>query len=174
METIRVLGIDPGLRYTGIALISYNSETKTYQTSECRILQNKATLKSTAAIKYMVEKLEEVSRCPGLWDAEHFVVESPVVNFNPKFQKSCMILVAHIAGAAAALFPLERVVFYQPSQWNKNKNKEQTHQNTQRILGDWMTWGFKQFPKNIKHIEHVLDAASMALYYIQKNYIEDE
>ncbi len=173
MEIVEVIGIDPSLRYTGIAKVTYNSEKNSFKVSDCQVIQNKTTLKSTEAIKHMLESIEDLASAPEFCAASDVVVESPVMPFVQKFQGSSMIMVAHIAGGAASLFGLDRVKLYQPAQWNRRKKKEETHKNTQEILGNWNTWGFRVVPKNKAHVEHVLDAASMALYHIQQQYIEE-
>lgn len=172
METIEVIGVDPSLRFTGIGKISYNTETKNIKVSGCQVIQNKTTLKGTDAISGMLGKIEDIASEPVYLDAKDVIVESPVMPFNAKFQASSMISVAHIAGGAAVLFGHDRVKLYRPTEWNRARKKEKTHFITQQILGPWETWNWVIAAKRKDHIEHVLDAVSMALWYLQENYVD--
>lgn len=173
METIEVIGVDPSLRFTGIGKVSYNTETKKIKVSGCQVIQNKTTLKGTAAIAHMLQGIEDLAGDAEFLDSEHVIVESPVMPFHNKFQGSSMISVAHIAGGAAALFGIDRVKLYRPTEWNRAKKKEKTHFITQQVLGPWETWTWRVAAKRKDHIEHVLDAVSMAFWYIQENFIEE-
>lgn len=172
MEIVEIIGVDPSLRFTGLGKVAYNTETKKIKVSGCQVIQNKTTLKGTDAISHMLEKIENVASEPDYSEAQDVIVESPVMPFHAKFQASSMISVAHIAGGAAALFGVDRVKLYRPTEWNRAKKKEKTHFLTQQILGPWETWTWKIAAKRKDHIEHVLDAVSMALWYLQENYIE--
>lgn len=172
MEIVEIIGIDPSVRFTGIGRVVYNSETKKVTVTGCQVLVNKTTLKGIPAMLNMLQMVEDVASNPDFADAPHVVVESPVMPFYAKFQGSSMISVAHIAGGAAALFGLDRVTMYRPSEWNKTKKKEKTHAVTQEVLGSWDTWGWDKVAKRKDQVEHVLDAVSMALYHLQKEYID--
>lgn len=172
METVEVIGVDPSLRFTGVAKVTYNTETKDFAVSGCQVLTNKAALKGTEAIAYMLELVEGVASEPEFLEAEDVVVESPVMPFHAKFQGSSMISVAHIAGGAAALFGIDRVKLYRPTEWNRAKKKEVTHFNTQQLLGPWETWRWRFAVRRKDQVEHVLDAVSMALWYIKEKYID--
>jgi len=172
METVEIVAIDPSLRFTGISKVSYNTETEKFKVSCCQVIKNKDSFKGTKAISYMLEQLSEAADDPDLLESEIVLVESPIMPFFSKFQGGAMISVAHIAGGAACLFGLDRVKLYRPSEWNRSKKKEVTHFDTQTILGTWETWGWKKSIKHKSQLEHVLDASSMALWYIKTNYIE--
>ncbi len=172
MEIIQVVGVDPSLRFTGIAKVSYNTETAKFSVSCCQVIQNKTTLKGTEAIVEMLNRLEKVAQTPEMQESDIATIESPVVPFNLGFQASSMISVAHIAGGASALFGIEKTKLYRPSEWNRSKKKEVTHALVQQALGSWQTWGWSVVARRKDHIEHVLDAVSMAYYHIQKNFVE--
>ncbi len=172
MEIIEIVGIDPSLRFTGVGKVTYNTETQKINVSGCQVIQNKTTLKGTAAIAEMLERIEHVASQHEYLEAKEVIVESPVMPFNAKFQGSSMISVAHIAGGAAALFGIDRVKMYRPTEWNRAKKKEKTHFLTQEALGSWETWNWSVVAKRKDHIEHVLDAVSMALWHLQEHYLE--
>lgn len=171
-EIIEIIGVDPSLRFTGIGKVTYNSDTKKLSVSGCQVIQGKTTLKGVAKISDMLSQLEDVASEPEFAAAPFVIVESPVMPFNAKFQGSSMISVAHIAGGATALFGCDRVKLFQPSQWNRSKKKDKTHFLTQEILGPWETWRWRIAAKRKDQVEHVLDAVSMALWYLQTNFIE--
>lgn len=171
-EIIEIIGIDPSVRFTGIGKVTYNTETKKIFVSNCQVLVNKTTLKGVPAMMNMLEMLEFAASEPQYAEAPHVVVESPVMPFYAKFQGSSMIMVAHIAGGATALFGIDRTTMYRPSEWNKTKKKEKTHSITQELLGSWDTWNWSKVAKRKDQVEHVLDAVSMALYHLQKVYID--
>jgi Holliday junction resolvasome RuvABC endonuclease subunit len=170
-EIVEVIGVDPSVRFTGIAKVIYNTETQKFKVKDCQVLLSKTTLKGTEKLKDMLIKVEESALQSEYDNARHVIVESPVFPFYAKFQPSSMIRVAHIAGGAASIFGIDRVTFYTPSQWNHCKKKEDTHAIIQKILGPWEEWGWKVVCKRADQVEHVLDAASMALYHIQQIYL---
>lgn len=172
METVEVIGVDPSLRFTGIGKVIYNTETKQLKVEGCQVIQNKTTLKGTEAISGMLSRIENVACEPIYLEAGDVIVESPVMPFNAKFQASSMISVAHIAGGAAVLFGNDRVKLFRPTEWNRARKKEKTHFITQQVLGPWETWSWVLAARRKDHIEHVLDAVSMALWYLQEHYIE--
>lgn len=181
MEIVKVLGIDPSLRWTGLSIVEFNTETNEFKVNNCQLITCPVKkFKGLDAINHMIEQLAIAQWQSEFLDCNHVVVESPVMPFNAKFQGGSMISVAHIAGACAAYFGQnknsEKIKLHlvRPGTWNHCKQKEITHKNTQDILGPWEEWGFKKVIKSIAQIEHILDAASMALWYIQKNYLEDE
>jgi Holliday junction resolvasome RuvABC endonuclease subunit len=172
MEIVEIIGIDPSLRFTGVGKVVYNTETKAIKVTGCQVIQNKTTLKGTEAIAGMLDRIEGLASEPIYLEAKHVIVESPIMPFNPKFQASSMISVAHIAGGAAMAFGIDRVKLFRPTEWNKAKNKEKTHFNTQSKVGPWETWSWEVAARRKDHVEHVLDAVSMALWYLQEHYIE--
>lgn len=174
MELIEIIGVDPSLRFTGIGKVTYNTETKKISVSGCQVIQNKTTFKGTQAIAHMLAKIEDVASEPEYAEAEDVIVESPIMPFNVKFQASSMISVAHIAGGAAVLFGIDRVRLFRPTEWNRARKKEQTHFVTQAALGAWDTWQWRVAARRKDQVEHVLDAVSMALWYLQRKYIEIE
>lgn len=172
MEIVEIIGVDPSLRFTGIGKVVYNTDTKKIKVEGCQVIQNKTTLKGTEAISGMLNRIENIASEPIYLEADHVIVESPIMPFNAKFQASSMISVAHIAGGAASMFGLDRVKLFRPTEWNKARKKEKTHFVTQQVLGTWETWSWVLAAKRKDHIEHVLDAVSMALWYLQENYLE--
>lgn len=171
-ETISVLGIDPSLRNSGFALVSYNTETEKWTTGPCGVLSNPQKYTGTTAIKNILEMIQDLKESNIFGKFNDCVIESPPVMFNPKFPASALLPIAHVAGACAVIFGINNVELIYPSQWNKGKNKAKTHAETAKILGDHMTWNFFGKVPDGK-LEHVLDAASIAFWYIKFKYLEE-
>lgn len=172
MEKVQIIGVDPSLRFTGIAKVTYNTETKKFdKPSCCQVIQNRTQLKGTDAILHMLHEIEDLCKEDCYQEFDKAIIESPVMPFNAKFQASSMISVAHITGGAISLFGSKNVKLYRPSEWNRSKKKEVTHRNVQEFLGHHSTWDWRVPARRKDHIEHVLDAVSMAYYYIQTNII---
>jgi len=84
-----------------------------------------------------------------------------------------MSSIAHIAGGAVALLGIEKAHIFQPIEWNRRRKKEVTHAQTIAFLGNPDSWHYEKRVKSEKHMEHILDAASMALWWIKSNYLEE-
>lgn len=106
-------------------------------------------------------------------NADAYLIESPSVIFNKLWSSSTLSLLAHVAGGAAVVFGIEKVYLFRPNEWNKNRKKEVTHNNTIAHLKDPEHWDFCSTLKSDKYIEHVLDAASIALYWLRTQYWEE-
>lgn len=172
MEIVKILGCDPSLRATGLALVEYNTETKKYKVSRCRTLSNPQKYTGKDAILNMLDMIREVAE--EYEDADTIIVESPPVLFNKNWSQGTVASIAHVSGGAAALLGLEKTFLFRPNEWNKNRKKDVTHKNTIEVLGDPDTWGYAQRIKSERKLEHVLDAASMAAFWIKHQYIDEE
>jgi hypothetical protein len=168
METIRVLGIDPSLRNSGMGIVEYNTETEKFSVDSCLLLTNPQSYKGTEAILNMLDMMHEAAEeneCFRKVDA--ICVESPAILFNKNFSGGALISVAHVTGGAAAIFDLEKTHLFRPGDWNKSRKKEVTHRKTVGTLGDPDSWHYLKRVKTQNGIEHILDAVSMALFYIR-------
>jgi len=178
MEKVRVLGVDPSLRNTGIGIVTYNAELpssdpKAFTASECQVLVNPQKYKGTDAILNMLDMIQECSFLPCYQDVDAVIVESPAIMFNKTWSGGTMSSIAHISGGAAALLGLEKVSLFRPNEWNKTRKKDVTHNQTISVLGDPDTWNYHKRVKSQSHMEHILDALSMSLFWIKSNYLDD-
>lgn len=178
METVRILGIDPSLRNTGLAIVSYNTDLpsndpEAFATVHCQVLVNPAKYTGTDAILNMLDMMHAESLKDCYRDVETVIVESPPVMFNKNWSSGTVASIAHISGGAVALFGIEKSRLFRPNEWNKTRKKEITHNQTVGILGDTDRWHYERRVKSEKYMEHILDAASMALWWIKSNYVED-
>lgn len=171
METVSIIGIDPSLRHTGVAMVTYNFETNKIKVSNCFVVNTPQKLKGLEAIKYALTTLEELSQNEVYKEAKQVVLESPPNVFNPKFPAINFIQCGHIVGGAACLFGLERATFCVPNSWNK-RNKENAHKQFLARGGDWQSWHFLGKPYKYS-MEHIIDAACIAWWYLQKEYLDD-
>lgn len=166
---IKVLGIDPSLRATGLGLLCYDKETKNYHVEGGQVLRTPQKITGTEAILYMMDALSKESKKPMYQEADHVLVESPAAIFNKNFSAASLLPVAHIVGGAAMAFGIDKTHLFRPVEWNRSRKKDKTHEKTQEILGDCETWGYEKKVKPA-HQEHILDAISMALWWTQNNY----
>jgi hypothetical protein len=178
MEKVRILGVDPSLRNTGLAIVTYNTELpptdpKAFTTSNCQVLVNPAKYTGTDAILNMLDMLHEESAKECYKDIDTVLVESPPVMFNKNWSGGAIASIAHISGGAVAFFGLEKAHLFRPTEWNKSRKKEVTHNQTIGFLGDPDLWHYEKRVKSEKFMEHILDAASMALWWIKGNYVEE-
>lgn len=178
MEKITILGIDPSLRNTGLAIVTYNTELptsdpKAFVVSNCQVLVNPAKYTGTEAILNMLDMMHEESMKECYRSVETVIVESPAIMFNKKISSSVVAALGHISGGAVALFGIEKSHLFRPNEWNKTRKKEITHNQTVAFLGDADNWLYEKRVKSEKYMEHVLDAASMALWWIKSNYLEE-
>jgi hypothetical protein len=178
MEKIRILGVDPSLRNTGLAIVTYNTELpssdpKAFTTSHCQVLVNPQKYKGTEAILNMLDMINEEGRKDCYREIDTVLVESPPIMFNKSWSGGAVSAIAHISGGAVALFGIEKARLFRPNEWNKCRKKDITHNQTIGFLGDADSWHYEKRVKSDKYMEHVLDAASMALWWIKGNYLED-
>lgn len=171
-ETIRVLGIDPSLRKTGFAVVVFNTETETFSVEACGVAINPQKYTGLAAIDNMLGTIQEIKEDGTFGDYTDCIIECPPAIFNPKFPASSLLPIAHISGGCAIIFDLKKIEMVYPVQWNKRRKKDHSHNETVKILGEPHTWKFFCDVKD-PHMEHVLDAASMALWYIKQKYLEE-
>lgn len=178
MEKVKILGIDPSLRNTGLAVITYNTELspsdpKSFQVSDCQVLINPKKYTSIDAILNMLDMMQTEAEKECYQQPETVLVESPPIMFNKNWSSSVLSNIAHVAGGAAVIFGLEKCHLFQPNQWNKSRKKEVTHNKTIAFLGSPEKWHYQSKVKD-NYMEHVLDAVSMALWWIRSNYVEEE
>jgi len=178
MEILRVLGVDPSLRNTGLSVVTYNTEKSlkdptAFKVEHCQVLVNPQKFTGTEAILNMIDMINDASKLPCYRDVDHVIVESPAAMYNPKFPTSVVAALGHISGAAVALMGIEKGHLYRPSEWNKTRKKDVTYNLTEAFLGEHTSWQFEKPIKSAKLLEHILDATSMALWWIKANYIDE-
>ena len=178
MEVIKILGVDPSLRNTGMAVVEYNTEMdlndpEAYKTMHCQVIVNPQKYKGTDAILNMLDLINEESKKLCYQDVDTVLVESPAILFNKSWAGGAISGMAHIAGGAVAFLGIEKAHLFRPNEWNKTRKKEVTHHNTISLLGDPDKWLYANRVKSEKYMEHILDAASMALWWIKNNYLEE-
>ncbi len=179
MEKVKILGVDPSLRNTGLAVITYNTELsledpKALTVAHCQVLVNPQKYTGTDAILNMLDMIFEESKKLCYHEVDTVLVESPAIMFNSKFPSSAISSIAHISGGAVALLGIEKSHLFRPNEWNKSRKKEVTHNNTIARLGNPELWHYEKMVKSDKFMEHILDAASMALWWIKNTYVEEE
>lgn len=178
MEKVRVLGVDPSLRNTGLVVLTYNTELgiddpKAFVTSHCQVLVNPQKYKGTEAILNMLDMINEESKKNCYQEIDTVIVESPAIMFNKNISSSVVASLAHISGGAVALFGIDKAHLFRPNEWNKTRKKDVTHNNTVALLGSPDDWHYEQRVKSEKYMEHILDASSMCLWWIRSNYDEE-
>jgi hypothetical protein len=178
MEKIKVLGIDPSLRNTGLAIVTYNAnlpsnDPTAFCVSEAQVLVNPQKFTGTDAILNMIDMLHDESLKTCYKEAVDVIVESPPIMFNKTWSGGTISSIAHVSGAAVALFGIEKSRLFRPNEWNKNRKKEITHNQSIGMLGDPDTWDYAKRVKSEKYMEHILDAVSMALWWIKSNYLDE-
>ncbi len=178
MEKVKILGVDPSLRNTGLAVITYNTELPlsdplAFTTTHCQTLVNPAKYTGTDAILNMLDMIYEEAQKECYQEPETVIVESPPVMFNKAWSGGTIASIAHISGGAVALFGIEKSHLFRPNEWNKSRKKEITHNQTIGLLGNSDKWHYENKLKHEKYMEHILDAASMALWWIKSNYVEE-
>lgn len=178
MEIIKILGVDPSLRNTGLAVVSFNTELpvthpEAFKVEHCQVVVNPQKFTGTDAILNMLDMLNDEAKKTCYIDVDGVLVESPPIMFNKNLPSSIVASIAHISGGAAAFFGIEKVRLFRPNEWNKTRKKEVTHTQTMAMLGHSDTWKYEKPVKSQKYMEHILDAASMALWWIKTNYIEE-
>ena len=171
--TVRILGIDPSTRATGMALLSY-TQGEPIKVSHCQTITVPTSFKGKEAILKMMELLQvQYKKVESYQQADQVIIEGPPTIFNPKFPASALLPIAHISGASLVIFGLEKSFLLYPAEWNKARKKQVTHEKIIEEIGSPDTWHFAHKIKSECHIEHILDAVGMALFWLKQNYIED-
>jgi hypothetical protein len=178
MEKVRILGIDPSLRNTGLAIVTYNSELplndpQAFVVSDCQVLVNPAKYTGTEAILNMLDMMSDESKKPCYAEVDTVIIESPAIMFNKNMSSSIVASLGHISGGAVALFGIEKAHLFRPNEWNKSRKKDLTHNRTIDFLGNPDNWHYAKRVKSEKFMEHILDAVSMSLWWIKSNYLEE-
>lgn len=178
MEKVKILGVDPSLRNTGLAIVTYDTQLpvtdpKAFTASNCQVLINPAKYTGTDAILNMLDMIHECAQMPCYQEVDDVIVESPAVMFCKSWSGGTISSIAHISGGAVALLGIEKARLFRPNEWNKTRKKEITHNQTIAFLGNSDTWHYEKRVKSEKFMEHILDATSMALWWIKSNYLED-
>jgi len=178
MEKVRILGVDPSLRNTGLGIVSYDSEKplgdpQAFITSHCQVIVNPPKFKGTDAILNMLDLLHEESQKACYKDVDIVLIESPPLMFNKTWSGGAISSIAHISGGAVALLGIEKAHLFRPNEWNKTRKKEVTHNQTIAVLGSPDSWHYEKRVKSEKYMEHLLDAVSMALFWVKTNYLEE-
>lgn len=175
MKTIKILGVDPSLRNTGLSIVSFKTEMqidnpKAYKVTNCQTLSNPQKYTGKDAILNMLDMIKEESLKECYLGVDNVIIESPAVIFNKAWSAGTMSSIAHISGGCIALLGIEKVQIFRPNEWNKTRKKDVTHNNAVSLLGDYEKWHYEKKVKSDKYMEHILDAASMALWWIKSNY----
>lgn len=179
MEKVRILAVDPSLRNTGLAVLTYNCELapndeKAFEVSHCQVVTNPQKYTGVDAILNMLDLLKKESEKECYQNIDTVLVESPPIMFNKAWAAGTVSLIAHVAGGAVAIFGIEKGFLFRPNEWNKSRKKEVTHNKTIAFLGHPDKWHYETRLKSEKYLEHILDASSMALWYVKANYIEED
>lgn len=178
MEKVRILGIDPSLRNSGLAVVTYNSEIpvtdpNSFTVSDCHVAVNPSKYTGSDAILNMLDMLSDLAEEEAYQNVDEVMIESPAIMFNKTWSAGTISLISHISGGCIPIFGIEKAHIFRPNQWNKCRRKEVTHNQTINVLGDPDTWHYHKRVKSEKRMEHILDAASLALFWIKSNYLED-
>lgn len=178
MNEVQILGVDPSLRNTGLAIVSFDAEKptndpKAFKTLHCQVLVNPQKYTGTEAILNMLDMISDCAKLDCYQDVDTVIVESPGIMFNKNFSSSVVAALGHISGGAVALFGIQKAHLFRPNEWNKTRKKEVTHNQTVNFLGSADLWHYEKRVKSEKFMEHILDAASMALWWIRNNYLEE-
>lgn len=178
MEKVRILGIDPSLRSTGLAVVVYDTSVPVtdpgaFKTEACQVVVNPAKYTGKDAILNMLDMLTEAADQKEYWDVDNVIIESPSVMFHKAWSAGTISSISHISGGCIPIFGLEKAHIFRPTEWNKSRKKEVTHANTISILGTPDLWHYNKRVKSEKLMEHIVDAASLALFWIRSNYLEE-
>lgn len=172
MEIVRIGGFDPGLRFTGYGIVNFNTETNEIWVSNCGIAKTPQKFKGLEAILIMNDKLEEITKRECFEACDNVIVEMPAAVYFNKFSSGALLPVAAVAGSLFSMIDHKQLIPVYPSVWNRGKKKEATTAMTESILGDYSDWLYDDIPKAKPQFEHIIDAVSMALWYIKLNYAD--
>lgn len=173
MEIVKILGVDPGLRFTGYGLVNYDTEKNEIWASNCGVLKTPQAVKGLDAIIWMMDAISEMSEKECFENCDNVVVEIPAAIYSNKFSSGSLLPVAVVAGSALKTFEDRKIIPVYPTVWNSGKRKDKTRVLTEDILGVYDEWDYNYKPKAKPQFEHIIDAVSMALWYMRLNYIED-
>lgn len=178
MSYVQIMGVDPSLRNTGLAILEYNTQFAPnnphgYKVKHCQVLANPEKYKGTDAILNMIDMMSEESKKDCYREAQTVLIESPPIMFNKEWGMGTISSIAHISGAAVPIFGVEKAFLFRPNEWNKSRKKEVTHKNITSFFGDHSNWHFENKIKSEKRLEHVIDAIGLAFWWIRNNYIEE-
>lgn len=173
MEIVRIAGIDPGLRFTGFGVVNYNNETNEIWVSNCGVLKTPQAIKGIEAILYMRDRIEEIEKRDCFQSCDHIVIEMPAAIYSKNFSSGALLPVACISGCAFSIFDKDKIVPVYPSVWNETRKKDKTRAITEKIVGNHTDWNYDEMPKAKPQFEHIIDAVSMALWYMRMNYLEE-
>lgn len=161
----------------GHARLNYDTETNEVWIDLAGVIRCPQTIKGLDAVAQMIENVNEFILNLKENSFDFIVLEFPAAIFNPKFSSGCMIPLAGVAGAIYSCFrriyPEIPIKLVYPTVWNSRKKKEKTSQIIQEIFGDVREWEFKEKITVETLYEHVIDAAGMAYWFLEKNYLED-
>lgn len=172
MEVVKIAGVDPGLRFTGYGSVNYNTETNEIWVDNCGLLKTPAKFKGIDAILYMRDQLKEISSKECFSKSDHIVVEMPAAIYSKSFSSGSLLPVAAISGCVFSLLDPKKIIPVYPAVWNEHKRKEKTKILTEETLGSHENWSYESIPKAKGQFEHIIDAVSMALWYMRLNYLE--
>jgi len=172
MEVVRIAGIDPGLRFTGYGVVNYNGETNEIWVSNCGVAKTPPKIKGIDAILDMQDRVSEILNRDCFIESDHCVVEIPAAIYSKTFSAGALIPVAAVAGGILMMVERDRVIPVYPTVWNESKKKEKTRKITEEMVGNYENWLYDDMPKAKGQFEHIIDAVSMALWYMRLNYLE--
>lgn len=123
----------------------------------------------------MTAQIEQVSERECFKACNKILIEFPAAIYGGKFSGGALMPVAGIGGAASVLFNNEKkdkVILAYPTQWNGRKKKATTAKMITDTLGQPTEWEFDDIPKREVDFEHVIDAAGMAYWLMERDYFE--
>lgn len=173
MEIIKIAGIDPGLRFTGFGIINYDTEKQEIWVSNCGVCKVSQSIKGIDAILEMQSKVEEISERECFIDCDHILIEIPAAIYSKTFSSGALIPMAVVAGGILTMFKKEKIVPIYPVIWNQGRGKKKVLKNTEEHLGSHEEWLYDDVPRGKGQYEHIVDAISMAFWYLKLNYFEE-
>ena len=176
---VKILSIDPSLSHTGLVILNYNDnlspeDPTAYKITHCQVVSKKQLATKKNGVMQMIWLLDQQSKKQCYQDCDLVLVESPTIMFKKEWSTITLASMSHVAGACIALFGVEKCYIFRPGEWNKSKKKQVTHYQTGIFLGDPAEWHYEKPLRSDKYLEHVMDAASMGLWFIKENYKKEE
>lgn len=176
MEIVRIIGVDPSLRTVGHAKVNYDSESNEVWVDFAGVLRCHQSIKGLDALAQMIHNVNQFAEALDPDSFDYAVIEFPAAIYNPNFSMGGMIPLAAVAGAIYSnfrkLFPDKETIMVYPAVWNSRRKKDKTAKIIQEIFGDIKEWGFTEQIKAESLYEHIIDAAAMAYWYLEKNFLE--
>jgi len=173
MEIVRIAGIDPGLRFTGYGLVNLDTEKNELWVSNCGLIKTPAKIKGLDAILHMRDQVDELEKRACFQECDYIIIEMPAAIYSKTFSSGAMLPIACVAGCAFKTFDKEKIIPVYPSVWNQRKKKDKTRELTEEIVGKYEDWLYDDMPKARIQFEHIIDAVSMALWYMKLNFLDD-